>query len=155
MRLAYLHDFFDLLNALKLKLQGKDSNHSNCINRFIAELALWRKLSEGTINPFHNLSVTVGDRKLHTDLRSDIAQHLCCVEKEFGKYFSDLSNDDPWIKVSRNSFLRQVEVPTEAQEKFLELLHDHVAKDSFDSMELEYFWLQIKYSHCTNVQETL
>ena len=98
-RLAYLCDFFDLLNAKNLKLQGKDSNliaHSDCINGFIAKLALWRRrLGEGTIDAFHNLSVTVGDGKLHTDLRSDIAEHLCCVEKEFGKYFPDLSGDDP------------------------------------------------------------
>ena len=150
--LAYLCDFFDLLNALNLKLQGKDSDliaHSDCINRFIAKLALWsRRLNEGAIDAFHNVSVTFGDRKLHTDLRSDIAEHLYYVKIEFGKYFSDLSGDDQWIKVTRNPFLRQVEeVPTAAQEEFLQLIYDHAAKDSFDRMELGSFWLQMKYRY--------
>ena len=101
-RLAYnLCDFFDQLNALNLKLQGNESNliaHSDCINGFIAKLALWRsRLGEGAIDAFRNLSVTVADGKLHNDLRSDITEHLCCVEKEFGKYFPDLSEDDCYV----------------------------------------------------------
>ena len=98
-RQAYQCDFFDLLNALNLKLLGKNNNliaHSDDINGFIAKLALQRRrLGEVAIDAFHNLSVTVGDAKLHTDLRSDIAEHLCCVEKELGKYFPDLSGNDP------------------------------------------------------------
>ena len=43
------------------------------------------------------------------------------------------------------SFLRQVEEgPRAAQEEFLELIHDHSAKDGFDSMELESFGVQMK-----------
>ena len=91
--------FFDLLNALNVEFQGKDSNliaHSDCINGFIAKLALWRRrLSEGVIDACHNLSVTVGDGKLHTDLRRDNAERLCCVEKKFEKYFPDLFQDNP------------------------------------------------------------
>ena len=87
---------------------------------------LWRRrLVEGGIDAFYNLSFTTGNGKLHTgtDLRSDIAEHLGCVEKEFGKYFPDLSGDNPWIKVTRNPFLRQIKkVPTAAQEEFLELI---------------------------------
>ena len=105
-------------------------------------------MGEEAIDAFHNLSVTVGDGKLHTDLKSDIAEHLCCDEKEFGKYFPDPSGDNPWIKVTRNPFLCQVEkVPTAAQEEFLELIHDHTAKDSFNSMELGSFWQQMKYMY--------
>ena len=103
-------------------------------------------LGEGAIDAFRNLSVSAGDGKLHTDLRSDIAEYLCCVEKKFGKYLPDLSGVDPCIKVTRNLFLRQVEeVPTAAQEEFLELICNHAAKDRFDSMELRSFWLQMKY----------
>jgi len=138
-----------LLNTLNLKLQGKDSNviaHSGCINGFIAKLALWRKrIGEGAIDAFHNLSVAISDVELHNDLRCVIAEHLCCVEEEFKKYFPDLSGVDPWIKLIRNPFLRRVaDVPTEVQEEFLELSNDHAAKDSFDSMELGSFWLQMR-----------
>ena len=137
-----------MLNALSLKLQGKDSNliaNSDCINGLIAKLSLWRKrLGEGAIDAIHHLSITVGDGKLHTDIKSVIAKHLCCVEKEFGKYFPDLSGDDSSIKVTRNPFLRQVEVSSSTQEEFFELINDHAAKDSFDSIKLESFWLQMK-----------
>jgi len=138
-----------LLNTLNLKLQGKDSNviaHSGCINGFVAKLALWRKrIGEGAIDAFHNLSVAISDVELHNDLRCVIAEHLCCVEEEFKKYFPDLSGVDPWIKLIRNPFLRRVaDVPTEVQEEFLELSNDHAAKDSFDSMELGSFWLQMR-----------
>ena len=98
LRLAYQRDLFDLLNALNSKLQGKGSNliaHSDCINEFIAKLALRRRLGERAMDAFHTLNVTIGDRKLHTDLKSDRAEHLGCVKEEFGKYFPDLSGDDP------------------------------------------------------------
>ena len=120
--------------------------HSGCINGFIAKLALWRKrIGEGAIDAFHNLSVAISDVELHNDLRCVIAEHLCCVEEEFKKYFPDLSGVDPWIKLIRNPFLRRVaDVPTEVQEEFLELSNDHAAKDSFDIMELGSFWLQMR-----------
>jgi len=75
------------------------------------------------IDALHNLRVTVGD--------GDVAEHMCYVEEEFYKYFPNLSGNNPWIKLTRNPFLRQVaNLPTEAQEKYLELLNDQKTKDS-------------------------
>ena len=125
--MAYLCDFFDMLNTLNRQLQGKESNliaHSACISGFVAKLALWRKRTQGgAIDSFHCLSVAVGDSELHPDIKNAIVEHLECVEEEFMHYFPDLDEAaDPWMKIIRNPFQRQLaEIPRAAQEEFLEL----------------------------------
>ena len=53
-------------------------------------------------------------------------------------------------------FLFQVEeVLIAAQEKFFELIHDHAAKDSLDSVELRSFWQQMKYMYPLISEEAL
>ena len=61
-------------------------------------------------------------------------------------YFPDLDEAaDPWMKIIRNPFQRQLaEIPRAAQEKFLELTTDGAAKDSFNSCELPSLWLKWK-----------
>ena len=64
----------------------------------------------------------VRDGEVHTNIRSNIVEHLLCLEEEFEKYFSDLFGDILLIKVTRNSLLCLVaEVCPKTQEEFVEL----------------------------------
>ena len=60
------------------------------------------------------------------------------------------------MRVTWNPFLHQVQkVLTAAQEEFLEIVHDRAAKDSFDNVELGYFWLQMKHMYPLLSEEAL
>ena len=61
-------------------------------------------------------------------------------------YFPNLDEAaDPWMKVIRNPFQRQLaEILRAAQDGFLELTTNGAANDSFNSCELPSFWVKWK-----------
>ncbi|XP_076062498.1 protein FAM200C-like [Oratosquilla oratoria] len=119
--LAYLVDIFEALNAVNLKLQGKNINilvHHDTIRTFMAKLDLWKcRVLQGNVASFRNLDTALADN----DKR------------------------EAW-KFTRNPFQCEVaDVAEEVQEEFLELKFDSTAKEDFKDMDLETFW--VKYLH--------
>ncbi|KAG7166562.1 Zinc finger BED domain-containing protein 5-like 27 [Homarus americanus] len=78
--LAYLVDIFEALNALNLKLQGKNINiimHHDTIRTFMAKLDLWKcRIQQGNTASFSNLDSALIHSNLDSELKKQIITHL-------------------------------------------------------------------------------
>ncbi|XP_076065125.1 zinc finger BED domain-containing protein 5-like [Oratosquilla oratoria] len=148
--IAYLVDIFEALNAVNLKLQGKNINilvHHDTIRTFMAKLDLWKcRVLQGNVASFRNLDTALADNNLDSELKEQIITHLSDLKSEFVRYFPDIDDKREAWKFIRNPFQCEVaDVAEEVQEEFLELKFDSTAKEDFKDMDLETFW--VKYLH--------
>ena len=94
--LAYSVDIFNSLNT-KCKNARKRKKYYiihfvDLINRFIEKLSNWRrKVQKGNFAVFTSLDDI---SHLDDELKTNVAQHLKKLEREFGSYFPELSRDD-------------------------------------------------------------
>src|SRR5258705_4214249 len=149
--LAYLSDIFEALNNLNLKLQGKNSNimsSFDAISAFIEKIQLWKsRLQAGKFSSFPRLNELFDGKELHQpQLKNQIIAHLDSLSEEFKRYFPDLSSDDWAWKLTRNPFNVNIDSLAESlQEEAIELKCDSKAKDEFQTMNLDEFW--VNYLH--------
>ncbi|XP_076045277.1 zinc finger BED domain-containing protein 5-like [Oratosquilla oratoria] len=148
--LAYLVDIFEALNAVNLKLQGKNINilvHHDTIRTFMAKLDFWKyRVLQGNVASFRNLDTALADSNLDSELKEQIITHLSDLKSEFVRYFPDIDDKREAWKFIRNPFQCEVaDVAEQVQEEFLELKFDSTAKEDFKDMDLETFW--VKYLH--------
>lgn len=148
--LAYLSDFFEALNNLNIKLQGQSSNimsSYDTIRAFMEKIQLWkRRLQARNFSSFTRLNELIDDKDINQhELSSIISLHLDCLVKEFKRYFPDFSDDWTW-KLTRNPFNVDIDSVEESlQEEAIELKCDTKAKDEFQAMNLDEFW--VRYLH--------
>ncbi|KAK3891678.1 hypothetical protein Pcinc_004429 [Petrolisthes cinctipes] len=84
--LAYLVDIFEALNAVNLKLQGKNINiiiHHDTIPAFMAKLHLWKcRIQQRNTASFRNLDSTLAHINLDSELKKQIVTHLSYLKLE-------------------------------------------------------------------------
>ncbi|XP_075167899.1 protein FAM200C-like [Haematobia irritans] len=74
-----------------------------------------------------------------------ILLHLDALLGEFNRYFPDMTTDYWQNKLFRNPFLLDVMVlPEDIQEEAIDLKNDSIAKDDFDILTTENFWLKYR-----------
>ncbi|KRZ61862.1 Zinc finger BED domain-containing protein 5 [Trichinella nativa] len=147
--LAYLADIFEALNSLNLKLQGANANimaHYDIVQSFIAKISLWLKQVErGNLTWISTLNELFSDKCISEDLKSKIKEHLRSLQDELFHYFPDVEPENLIYKLVKNPFLVNVEdLPHDLQEEAIELQFNSLAKDSFESMPLENFWVKLQ-----------
>ncbi|XP_068243831.1 protein FAM200C-like [Palaemon carinicauda] len=145
--LAYLVDIFESLNAVNLKLQGKNIHiisHHDTIRTFMAKLDLWKcRIQQGNAASFRNLDSGLAHGNLDPELKILIITHLSSLKAEFTKYFPDIDDMRESWKFIRNPFQCEfANVAEEIQEEFLELKFNSTAKDEFNDFDLETFWIK-------------
>ncbi|XP_068237208.1 zinc finger BED domain-containing protein 5-like [Palaemon carinicauda] len=149
LRLVYLVDIFEIFNQLNLGLQEKDSNLlSLCdsIHAYLDKLELYKKRVSVGKFMFPSLNEVLADGQLSSTLSKEIMDHLSQLDDEFRRYFPDLSPQHAGL--AKNPFLCQVDdVLEDAEEQFIELLHDSTAKNVFQSNSLSSFWCSIMESY--------
>ena len=75
--------------------------------------------------------------------KNDIISHLTSLEDDFKYYYSDIRNKSCEWKVISNPFTTDVkDVKNDIQEEFLDLQCDSFAKDDFDILFLDKFWIK-------------
>ncbi|XP_068204648.1 protein FAM200C-like [Palaemon carinicauda] len=95
---------------------------------------------------FLSLNEGLADGQLSSTLSKEIMDHLSHLDDEFRRYFPDLSPQH--AELAKNSFLCQVDdVLEDAQDEFIELLHDSTAKNVFQSNILSSFWCSMTESY--------
>ncbi|XP_066952540.1 zinc finger BED domain-containing protein 5-like [Macrobrachium rosenbergii] len=106
----------------------------------LAKLELYKKrVSVGKFMMFLSLNEVLADGQLSSTLSKEIMDHLSQLDDEFRRYFPDLSTQHAGI--AKNPFLCLVDdVLEDAQEEFIELIHDSTAKNVFQSNSLSSFW---------------
>ncbi|KRX26755.1 Zinc finger BED domain-containing protein 5 [Trichinella nelsoni] len=147
--LAYLADIFEALNSLNLKLQGANANvmtHYDIVQSFMTKISLWLKQVErGNLTWFSRLNELFSDKCLSEDLKRKIKRHPRSLQDEFFHYFPDVEPQNLIYKLVRNPFLVNVEdLSHDLQEEAIELEFNNLAKDSFESMPLENFWMKLQ-----------
>jgi zinc finger BED domain-containing protein 5/7/8/9 len=150
-KLAYLCDIFDKLNALNTSLQGKNMHllkSMEKISAFIKKLKLWRrKMNEDTSkDSFLTLQQfsTSNGVEISQDMKSIFVDHLSQLVIWFEKYFQNENIDKfSWIQDPFNSTAPSEFTSTE-EESLIELSCDNSLKTKFSSMDLTKFWISIK-----------
>ncbi len=148
-RRAYLAGIFQQLNRLNLKPQGKERNVFHlidCLLGFLAKLQSWqRKVGAGNVVMFENLSAVLDENEedslLDPLLKTEITQHLRSLESELNTYFPEFEEEEG--KLVRSPFsgiLNITTIPSEVQDKFLDLKHDSAAKDLYEEKSLNVIW---------------
>ncbi|XP_045121815.1 zinc finger BED domain-containing protein 5-like [Portunus trituberculatus] len=147
--LAYLVDFFEAINNLNLKLQGKNTNiiaHSDVIRAFTEKIHLWkRKVQVGNFSTFSHLNELLSEkRKLEQyDFTKEVLSHLDSLAEEFMRYFPEVTMDNSLWTLVQNPFNTDVELLLDSlQEEAIDLKCDSSAKRDFETMKLEEFWLK-------------
>ncbi|XP_068218989.1 protein FAM200C-like [Palaemon carinicauda] len=141
---AYLVDIFESLNAVNLKLQGKNIHiisHHDTIRTFMAKLDLWKcRIQQGNAASFRNLDSGLTHGNLDPELKILKITHLSSLKAEFTKYFPDIDDMRESWKFIRNPFQCEfANVAEEIHEEFLELKFNSTAKDEFNDLDLETF----------------
>lgn len=147
---AYLTDFFELLNNLNLKLQGKQINilvAYDAISAFMSKILLWKSricLPTSKYFSFPHLNEALDSADFEdANLKAVIIKHLDTLHDEFNRYFPEFKSESWQKKLLRNPFnMRIVDIPKSMQEEIIELKCNSFAKDDFKSMDLETFWLK-------------
>ena len=145
--LAYLVDIFEALNALNLKLQGKNINiimHHDTVRAFMAKLDLWKcRIQQGNTASFSYLDSALTHGTLDSELKELIITHLTNLKTEFIRYFPDIDEKREAWKFIRSPFQCEVgDVSSEVQDEFLELKFNSTAKDDFKELDLGMFWVK-------------
>ncbi|XP_060845847.1 SCAN domain-containing protein 3-like [Rhopalosiphum padi] len=150
---AYLADFFETINNLNLKLQGRNINviiANDTINSFLEKIQLWkRRVNKETPNfsSFRRLNELLSDEEepfCPTGLKDIVIKHLDSLTDEFTRYFPNFSNKSWQYMLTSSPFSTNVDtLPDIIQEQAIELKNDSRAKIDFNSgSSLEEFWVK-------------
>ncbi|XP_068247880.1 zinc finger BED domain-containing protein 5-like [Palaemon carinicauda] len=144
--LAYLVDFFETINNLNLKLQGRNTNiiaHSDVIRTFTEKIYLWkRKIKVGNFSSFSHLNELLSEmRKIYQYyVTKEVLSHLDSLAEEFIHYFPDVSMETSLWTLVHNPFNTDVELLLESlQEEAIDLKCDSSVKRDFETMKLKEF----------------
>ncbi|KAF2346245.1 hypothetical protein FHG87_023000 [Trinorchestia longiramus] len=147
--LAYLVDFFEAINNLNMKIQGRNTNiivHSDVIRDFTEKIHLWkRKVQVGNFSSFSHLNELLSEKRniQQYDVKKVVLSHLHSLAKEFMHYFPDVSMENSLWTLVQSPFNTDVELLRESlQEKAIDLKCDSRAKRDFETMKLEEFWVK-------------
>ena len=128
-------------------MQGKEKNiihFVDLIDRFIEKLSNWRrKVQKGNFAMFTSLADI---SHLDDELKTNVAQHLKKLEREFGSYFPELSRDD--LLLASNPFRHSSEkVEDELQDQFIDMKNDSSSQDMFEAFPVTDSWLRMASSY--------
>ena len=131
--LAYLHDIFEQLNRLNLRMQSKDTNiimFVDALKTFKSKLENWkRKVETHNYTMFGKLDILLDERPdgMPDHIKNGILEHLSALESEFERYFPETTDKNrDFVK---NSFKYPVEkLADKCQDKFLQLINDSTAR---------------------------
>ncbi|KAF2360117.1 hypothetical protein FHG87_009133 [Trinorchestia longiramus] len=147
--LAYLVHFFEAINNLNLKLEGRNANiiaHSDVIRAFTAKIHLWkREVQVRNFSSFSHLNELLSEKRNieQYDVTKEVLSHLHSLTEEFMHYFPDVSMGNSLWTLVQNPFNTDVELLLESlQEEAIDLKCDFSAKRDFETMKLEEFWVK-------------
>lgn len=154
-KMSYLVDFFEILNQLNLKLQGKQSNimlHSDIISAFIERIELIKnKLENGNLSLLPNLQKYFENVNgaIDNSFKNEIMSHLVNIIQEFKRYFPEIDTMSVAMKFTRNPFKNVTveDLPDELQEEFISFKNESFIKDNFENKSsLVGFWEKTYFS---------
>ena len=122
---------------LNSKLQGRGTtiiDFIDALNAFVQKLENWtRKAEKGTFAMIEVLSTVSYD--VDDALSSEILVLLTSLQKEFLRYFSEISESD--LKLMRKPFAVPVEkVRDDQQDELIDYKNNSTCRDMFDTLSI-------------------
>ncbi|XP_066241779.1 protein FAM200B [Saccopteryx leptura] len=162
MKLAYLADIFGILNELTLKLQGKNSDifqHVERIQGFQKALLLWQarlKSSRPSYYMFPRFLQHIEENIItETNLKEiklEILLHLTSLSQTFHHFFPEEKcetlRENCWVKdpfAFRNpGSIVELNLMPEEENELLQLSSSYTLKNDYETLSLPAFWIKIQ-----------
>jgi len=164
-KVAYLSDIFSLLNELNLNMQGLLTNIFTCNNKvesFLKKLDLWiKRIQENTYDMFLSYYNMTEEKLLKKNeiivIQCVIKTHLSKLKNKILKYFPpshDIRLNNMWIL---NPFLpcEKHELSLLNESQLLELSSDKLLDQSFNTKNLNKFWISLNNEYPNPYKEAL
>ena len=158
--LAYLHDIFEQLDKINLRMQGNDTNiiiFADALRAFKSKLANWKiKVEMHNYSMFEKLDILLDERPegMLDHIKNGILEHLSALESELERYFPQTTDED--LDFVRNPFKYPVEkLADDCQDEFLELINDSTARQEYEEKLLSQFWVAMKDSYPKTTDKAL
>jgi zinc finger BED domain-containing protein 5/7/8/9 len=147
-RLAYLSDIYEKMNALNASLQGPETNiiHSSAkIDAFIRKLNLWHNaIAAGNPDFFDRLADSLLSSGLPIEcVKEDICEHISALQSGFSRYFKLEKGEEnfPWI-ADPFSCNPPSSLAPQLQEMLIDLSSDQTLKTEYQNVSLSHFWMK-------------
>jgi len=164
-KVTYLSDIFSLLNELNLSMQGPLTNIFTCYNKveaFLKKLDLWiKRIQENTYDMFPSYYNMTEEKLLKKNeinvMQCVIKTHLSKLKNKLLKYFPsshDIRSNNMWIL---NPFLpcENHELSLLNESQLLELSSDKLLEQSFNTKNLNQFWISLRNEYPNLYEEAL
>ena len=143
--LAYLAEIFERFKAKGYKHHPASRRiwkHfiQSCKTDFISNarnVAMFEKLS----------SIVEKSKELAKNLKISTIDHLQSLEIEFHWYFSELKEEDAFLRNSYSTSPAIADILDEVQDLFCDLGNDSSAHDTLHEMLFSWFWWAVRESH--------
>ncbi|XP_064221842.1 protein FAM200B isoform X2 [Aotus nancymaae] len=164
-KLAYLTDIFSILNELSLKLQGKNSDvfqHVERIQGFRKTLLLWQARLKSNCPSYYmfprflqHIEENIINENILKEIKLEIWLHLTSVSQTFNHFFPEEKfetlRENSWVKDpfafrSPESIIELNLVPEEENE-LLQLSSSYTLKNDYETLGLSAFWIKEQELH--------
>ncbi|XP_069901662.1 protein FAM200B [Globicephala melas] len=161
-KLAYLTDIFGILNELRLKLQGKNSDifqQAECIQGFQKALLLWQAKLKSNRPSYYmfprflqHIEENVINENILEEIKLEILLHLTSLCQTFNHLFPEEKFEtlrqncwvkDPFAFRNPESIIELNLVPEEENE-LLQLSSSYTSKNDYETLSVSAFWIKIK-----------
>ncbi|XP_057562900.1 protein FAM200B [Hippopotamus amphibius kiboko] len=161
-KLAYLTDIFGILNELSLKLQGKNSDifqHVERIQGFRKTLLLWQARLKSNRPSYYmfprflqHIEENVINENILEEIKLEILLHLTSLSQTFNHLFPEEKfetlRQNCWVKVPfafRNpESIVELNLVPEEENELLQLSSSYTLKNDYETLSLSAFWIKMK-----------
>uniref|UniRef100_H0WV22 Family with sequence similarity 200 member B n=1 Tax=Otolemur garnettii TaxID=30611 RepID=H0WV22_OTOGA len=161
-KLAYLTDIFGILNELSLKLQGKNSDifqHVERIQGFQKTLLLWQARLKSNRPSYYmfprflqHIEENIINENVLKEIKLEILVHLTSLSQTFSHFFPEekfeILRENSWVKdpfAFRNpESIIELNLEPEEENELLQLSSSCTLRNDYETLSLSAFWIKIK-----------
>lgn len=154
LRLAYMADIFEKINALNKSLQKKDANlmqWNEKVKSFVKKLNLYKGgLKSDNLELFPNLKIMIEEMDLKTiptNGKICFLKHLEILKSRFEKYFDENLDGLAWIQNPFKPSVDECSLNMMEKENLIDLQGDTGLEMKFKESSLTSFWIGVQKEH--------
>ena len=162
MKLAYLTDIFGILNELSLKLQGKNNDVFQQMERiqgFRKTLLLWQARLKSKHPSYYmfprflqHIEENVINENILEEIKLEILLHLMSLSQTFNHFFPEEKfetlRQNSWVKdpfaFQNPESITELDLVPEEENELLQLSSSITLKNDYEALSLSAFWIKIK-----------
>ncbi|XP_006144953.1 protein FAM200B [Tupaia chinensis] len=161
-KLAYLADIFGILNELSLKLQGKNKDifqHVERIQGFRKALLLWQARLNSERPSYYmfprflqHIEENIINESMLKEIKLEILLHLASLSQTFNHFFPEEKlerlRENSWVKdpfaFQNPESVIELNLVPEEEDELRQLSSSYTLKNDYETLNLSAFWIKIK-----------